>query len=113
MAWRDTVWAKRNPPEGQGGVVSGDIALAFLDIEEDLAKILDERIDIFAKEAEIDDEGERTAEAFAVFQRSIGTGVHHELFGKLCLGEFFELAGLGKAVGQVETEGTFAGVLHG
>ncbi len=90
----------------------GNIAVVLLSIKNDVAKILDKGIDIFAKEAKVDDESERAAEALAVFQRSIGAGVHHELLGELCLGEFFAFAGVEKAVGQVGTKCAFAAVLH-
>ena len=91
---------------------SGNMAVIFLSIKNDLSEISDKGIDIFAKEAKVDDEGKRAAETLAMFQRSVGTGVHHELLGELRLGEFFALASFGKAVGQIGTEGAFAEVLH-
>lgn len=90
----------------------GNMAVVLLSIENDVAKILDKRVDVFAKEAKVDDESERAAEALAVFEGSIGTGVHHELLGELCLGKFFAFAGVGKAVGQIGTKCAFAAVLH-
>lgn len=92
---------------------SRNMAVIFPSIKNDLAKIIYKSIDIFAKEAKVDDEGKRAAETLAVFQGSIGTGVHHELLGELGLGEFFALASLSKAVGQIGAEGAFTGVLHG
>lgn len=88
------------------------MAVVLLSIENDVAKISDKRIDVFAKEAKVDDESERAAEALAVFEGSIGTDVHHELLGKLCLGKFFAFAGVRKAVGQIGTKCAFADVLH-
>ena len=88
------------------------MTVSVLSVKKQSSKILNETIDIFAKEAKVNDEGKGAAEAFAVFQGSVGTGVHHELLGKLRLGEFFALASLEKAVGHVGTESTFAGVLH-
>ena len=91
---------------------SGSVAVVFLSIKNNLTKVLDKSINIFAKEAKVNDEGKRAAETLAVFQGGVGTGVHHELLGELCLGELFILAGLGKAVGQIGAEGAFAEVLH-
>ena len=89
------------------------MAVSLLSIKNDLAKILDKSIDIFAKEAKVDDEGKRATETLAVFQGSIGTSVHHEPLGELGLGEFFALASFCKAAGQIGAEGAFAEVLHG
>ena len=96
----------------RGGMESGNMTVIFLSIKNDLSKVLDKSIDIFAKEAKVDDEGKRAAETFAVFQGSVGTSVHHELLGELGLGEFFAFASLGKAVGQIGAESAFAEVLH-
>lgn len=90
----------------------GNMAVILLSIENDVAKISDKRVDVYAKEAKVDDESERAAEALAVFEGSIGTGVHHEFLGELCLGKFFVFAGVGKAVGQIGTKCAFADVFH-
>lgn len=89
------------------------MTLIILHLEDDLAKIGNENIDICAEEAEIEDECECTAKAFAVFEGGIGTGVHHEFFGESDLSELFTLASIGKTFGQVIAKGAFARFFHG
>ena len=89
------------------------MAVIFLSIKNDLTKVLETGIDIFAKEAKVDDKGKRAAETLTVFQGNIGTGIHHEILRKLGLSEFFTLTGHGETVGHVIAEGAFAGVFHG
>lgn len=61
----------------------GSRALIILCFQKNHAQIFNLTIDVFAAETEENDE--RTAKAFAVFQRSIRMGMHHEFFGELDL----------------------------
>lgn len=88
------------------------MTLIILHLENDLAEIGNENIDIYAEEAAIEDECKCTAKAFAVFEGGIGTGVHHEFFGESGLSELFTLTSIGKAFGQVIAKGAFARFFH-
>lgn len=89
------------------------MTVVFLSIKNDVAKVLDERIDIFAEEAQIDDEGKRAAKTVSVLKIGVRTSIHHEMFGKLGLSEMGFFARLCKTLGKVVAEGTFTDVLHG
>ena len=74
---------------------------------------MNESIDVFAEEDEVDDEGKRTAEAFAVLKVCVRTGIHHKFFRESGLGEMGSFPGAGQATGHVRTEGALADVFHG
>lgn len=75
---------EKNPLKFRGKK-SGSRTLIIQCFKENHAQIFNQGIDIFAVKAEENDESKRTAEAFAVFQRSIGASIHHEFFGELGL----------------------------
>lgn len=68
-------------------------------IKNDIAKILDKRIDILAKEAQIDNKSKRTAKAVRVFKISIRTSIHHEIFREFGLSKMSIFASLSKGFG--------------
>lgn len=85
----------------------------ILNLEDDFAEVGNETVNIGAEEADVDDKSKGAAKTFAVFERRIGTRVHHEFLGESGLSELFTLAGAGKAFGQVVAQNAFAGFLHG
>ena len=87
-------------------------AVILIGIDNDFAKVLNESIDVFAEEDEVDDEGKRAAEAFAVLKVCVRTGIHHVFFRESGLGEMGLFPGVGQATGHVGTEGALADVFH-
>ena len=87
-------------------------AVILVGSDNDFAQVLNESIDVFAEEDEVDDEGKRTAEAFAVLKVCVRTGIHHELFRESGLGKMGLFPCVGQATGHVRTEGTLADVFH-
>ena len=73
---------------------------------------MNESIDVFAEEDEVDDEGKRAAEAFAMLKVCVRTGIHHEFFREFGLSEMGLFPGVSQASGHVRTEGGFAGAFH-
>lgn len=57
----------RKKSSKRGGMELGNIVVVLLSIKDDVAKILDKSVNVFAKETKVDDESERAAEALAVF----------------------------------------------
>lgn len=92
---------------------SGGGTLIITGTKDNIAKIANESVDIFAKKAKIDDKCQRTAEAFAMLQGYIRTRIHHKFFGKFGLGEIGFLTRLSKTLGHVGTKSAFAKLLHG
>ena len=99
--------ANRSPPH------SRRIALTIINLLDNSPQISNETINILAAEAQVQDESQRAAKIVRMLKVGVGSCVHHEQFGKpgLCHSGFF--AGLGKALGKVIAQGTFALVLHG
>ena len=73
---------------------------------------MNESIDVFAEEDEVDDEGKSAAETFAVFKVCVRAGIHHEFFRESGLGKMGLFLCVGQAAGHVRTEGALADVFH-
>lgn len=64
---------EKSPRRMGGGITGGERdsrngAVILIGIDNDFAKVLNESIDVFAEEDEVEDECKRTAEAFAVLK---------------------------------------------
>ena len=93
--------------------LSGDRIPAITGLEDKRLYILQNHVSVLTAEHQEEDEGQGTAEALAVFEVSVGTGIHHETFGEFGLGKMLLFPCLGKALGHVGSQFAFTSVLHG
>ena len=85
-------------------------AVILVGSDNNFANVLNESIDVFAEEDEVDDESKRAAETFAVLKACVRAGIHHKFFRESGLGKMGLFPGVGQATGHVGTEGTLADV---
>lgn len=67
---------------GSGSRLFLRVLFLFLRGQNNIAKIIDQSIDILAEETQVKHERERAAETVTMFKRNIGSCIHHQFFGK-------------------------------
>ena len=88
------------------------VLFLFLRGQNNIAKIIDQSIDILAEETQVKHERERAAETVTMFKCNIGSCIHHQLSGKPGLSKPGILACLGKTAGHIIAEGTLTGLFY-